>query len=817
MIFRVAIIGPGNNESVGRSISVGGACTDREAGVIAATIVVQFGVGGPSVAADVDINSGDWSCVGSPSASIRGADTFVITAIGNAVFTRIPGQIGPNPTGSGSDSVTVRMADINPPQLAINTVPQLAGNATTAVDWTPTQLPADFRLAGSLVEGDARISTVQCAIDTGPFQTVTSTSGSWATWELHASLAAGYHRFVVRATDVGGLSTTLERWIKVHANPDAVDAHTASVTSWTRLEPKCRTVDMGRTVSARIFDPLWMMTRQWQVGEFQGEDTGSPISARVRATSGSITRYTLGQLPTVVTPGQSYDPLRAPLESIVERRRMRPADVTEQRMLSLAVDAGLHFLHMLDQAGLTKSYRAALIAKFALPQLPSPLPYAADDATQRFEQTMAGRAPDARQLATAFRSGGSLNFILDPTLKIALADQLEVKATADAWLAWYESMFSEPATPADDAWNPARLEYSVSVAGALSAQAPDEVTLTATELDDGLLDWSNFDVNAGVKLGSAGDRAAASLVETTIPAPVTFRGMPAVRFWELEDSKIAYGLMSVGKTDLAHLMMIEFASSYGNDWFVVPLTVPVGSLTRVDSLVVTDTFGVQRLIRPIGASGLQAAGFSMWQHAALHRAGDPATTPVPNLFFLPPSLARVEEGTALEDVLFMRDEMANMAWAIERTVESSIEQPSARAYDSAPPPSAQALSGTGIPRYVLASAVPENWIPLVPVQIQHTGAPTELRLQRAALLQPDGSANKINQAHSETLMALTPLRICDEEVPREGARLTRSRRLSRWVDGSFWVWTAFRRRAGNGEGSSGLQYDQLVPQNPTQP
>ena len=43
---------------------------------------------------------------------------------------------------------------------------------------------------------------------------------------------------------------------------------------------------------------------------------------------------------------------------------------------------------------------------------------------------------------------------------------------------------------------------------------------------------------------------------------------------------IAYGLMPVGPTDLAQLMMIEYASSYGNDWFVVPLTLPVGSLTR---------------------------------------------------------------------------------------------------------------------------------------------------------------------------------------------------------------------------------------------
>ncbi|HKW10234.1 MAG TPA: hypothetical protein VJO33_07635 [Gemmatimonadaceae bacterium] len=66
----------------------------------------------------------------------------------------------------------------------------------------------------------------------------------------------------------------------------------------------------------------------------------------------------------------------------------------------------------------------------------------------------------------------------------------------------------------------------------------------------------------------------------------------------------------------------------------------------------------------------------------------------------------------------------------------------------------------------------------------------------------------------ELASGIAPLRIFDGEVR---ARLTKSWRLSRWVDGSFWVWTAFRRQAGNGEGASGLQYDQLVPQNPTQP
>ena len=59
---------------------------------------------------------------------------------------------------------------------------------------------------------------------------------------------------------------------------------TSSITSWTRLEPQSSGADMGTSSGARVFDPLWLLTRQWQTGEFQGEDAGSPVKARVRAT-----------------------------------------------------------------------------------------------------------------------------------------------------------------------------------------------------------------------------------------------------------------------------------------------------------------------------------------------------------------------------------------------------------------------------------------------------------------------------------------------------------------------------------------------------
>ena len=73
----------------------------------------------------------------------------------------------------------------------------------------------------------------------------------------------------------------------------------------------------------------------------------------------------------------------------------------------------------------------------------------------------------------------------------------------------------------------------------------------------------------------------------------------------------------------------------------------------------------------------------------------------------------------------MRDEMANLAWAIERSIESPLEQAIRRdalvaAAAGTPPSAATPGDADAPPRYLLASTVPANWIPLLPVQLQPT-------------------------------------------------------------------------------------------------
>ena len=93
---------------------------------------------------------------------------------------------------------------------------------------------------------------------------------------------------------------------------------TPSITSWSRLEPRSREGDMRTTLSARVFDPLWLLTRQWQVGEFQAEDAGTPVLARVRANTAR----------SRATWGPSNALLRRPLRSATHALEVMVNDVT---------------------------------------------------------------------------------------------------------------------------------------------------------------------------------------------------------------------------------------------------------------------------------------------------------------------------------------------------------------------------------------------------------------------------------------------------------------------------------------------------------
>ena len=578
-----------------------------------------------------------------------------------------------------------------------------------------------------------------------------------------------------------------------------------SITSWMRLEPRSRNAEMTTSLQARIYDPLWLLARQWQLGEFQGEDNGSPVIARWRAEAARLTRYHSGAIaPNTRINAPSYDCSRMPLETLVERETIRPAtnQPAKPEKLRLAAEAGQQFLRMLEQQPLSRNYRDAFIRQYPFPALTTEQRATLDGDSLGFFDLMASRVPDGRRLYAEFRSTSAGAIVIAPALQIAPADLAEVEKTARLWLQWFETLFSEPEA-ANPSWLPERMEYAFSVGTGFS---DGESVLTAHEYFEGHLDWYAFDVNSEVKLGAAADNAFTDITRTLIPAPVSFRGMPAARFWEFEDAQVDFGSVDAGPTDLARMLLVEFALAYGNDWFVIPIELDVGSLYRTRSLVITDTFGVRTLIKPSSELG---APHSTWRMFQLLRASG-FTGPPSNLFFLPPSLLKSLASRPIEEVLFLRDEMANLAWAVERLVESPADRPLNRfeAYleqkrrrEQESPPRPRTTPETL--RYRLTTEVPDYWVPLLPVRTE-----AGLRLKRGAVLKTDGSREPVH-ALGHILESGHELSLFEEEVPREGVRVTRSYQFTRWIDGSTHLWVGRRKGVGRGEGSSGLQFDSL--------
>jgi hypothetical protein len=586
-----------------------------------------------------------------------------------------------------------------------------------------------------------------------------------------------------------------------------------SITSWMRLEPRSRNAEMNTSLQARVYDPLWLLTRQWQLGEFEGQDNGSPIVARWRAEAARLTRYHSGAIaPNTV--GQSYDGQRIPLETLVEREKIRPStdQSTKPERLRLAAEAGQQFLRMLSQQTLSRNYRDAFIRQYSFPALTSEQRSTLDNDSLNFFNLMNSRVPDGRRLQAAFSASPAIVF--PPALQIAPTDLTTVEKTARLWLQWFEKCFSEPeATNAS--WSPERMEYAFSVGTRFS---DGERVLTANEYFDGHLDWHAFDVNTRASIGATAN-ASTEVTCTVIPAPVSFRGMPAPRFWEFEDAQVDFGSVDAGPTDLARMLLVEFALTYGNDWFVIPVEVEVGSLYKTRSLVITDTFGVRTIVKPHGESiaspqsALPNSSWRMFQLSDTRGSQSPQselTRPASNLFFLPPSLLRSMDNRPIEEVLFLRDEMANLAWAIERVIESPADQPLNRsdvyieekrrrelASPSAP------SSTTEMLRYRLTTEVPDYWIPLMPVRTNEG-----LRLRRGAMLNTDGVPKSVHGLGS-ILEPAHELSLFEEEVPREGIRVTRSYQFTRWIDGSSHFWVGRRKAVGRGEGSSGLRFDSL--------
>lgn len=598
--------------------------------------------------------------------------------------------------------------------------------------------------------------------------------------------------------------------------------------SWSRLEGRPRADNFERALKAEVRDALWMLTKQWQMGEFEGDDAGSPVVSKLCTSIADIDKYKAGDKDV-----QAFDK-EIPFEAKVEQRSLPFSTLEQNISLDLRLIMGRRWMQLLDNAGLLTAAVKQFFLKYYGIKKPDPA---------KEEDAAICAHPEVWQqfAAVAGRMIDGVQFFLDLASAPKYYDKADFPVAGDhqsfidaekAFKEWYADLFYQPTDPVNDAWEPSQLEYQFSISA--NAETGEKV-MHAEEYYQGHLDWYNVDVDKQTEsLGQLPENPAPPVpkkdVQTFIPSPVMFEGMPNTRWWAFEDSKTNFSYIKPDSTDLAKLLLIEFGLVYANDWYLIPYKLPVATLTKIKGLSLTNSFGENFWIEAAGKG--DDNDWTRWNMFSMN-TDSARPEPADIDLLLLPTVAKIQDGKPAEEVIFIRDELANMVWGIETIIplpsgwsKSGFE--AAAEYHALlqklitdkfgePVITDPAKDGDEEAkiRYEIMNTIPENWIPFIPAHVKDNNR--EVQLQRAAMPRIlDGNPDQPDKIRPRTALLQVGLKdkapyfIHEEEVPRAGIRVEQSFQRTRWNNGKVFIWFGVRKTTGRGEGSSGLGFDRIV-------
>lgn len=626
--------------------------------------------------------------------------------------------------------------------------------------------------------------------------------------------------------------------------------------AYNRLEGRPRQEELDDPLAAKIHDPLWMLTRQYQFGELRGEDAGTAIFAKTAISTVKMTSYTGVNGKTI--PYSEDIPMEAKVEQLIPEIDMKMAAQLGKKFLQLLDDEGSKVPANLNYSPGMYKAQLLLLFPFEVPQiegqeesekLASIARLLSLQQATSFMRAVQGRALNGRTLWETL--GGKANKIKTLVLSVSQSPtnkafvlpnhQALLVSAASKWIAYVKTELNLPESDLDDAWLEERLEYSFST-GVKEANG-GETTIGADEYFHGHLDWYSFDVKKpnSVNNKSFDEGISKREVLTVIPSEASFAGMPSARWWELEDGSIDLGNLKASDTDIAKILVSQYALQYSNDWLVIPYDLPTGSLSEVEGILVRDTFGDNTLVQAAHASGNDWNEWNMYSLNVEKGEFEPAE--FDKRILLPPAAVKTLESDPVEEIKFIRDEMANMVWAIESRVPDGLGN-GIDGYEAAKNLAGEfdRLIAEKVPdesiilpeinlsqvpsrantykpqlKYQLGNSVSENWIPFIPVH--QNGSNREIHFQRASMprilesIDPHAIRPRtqlLRKGIDDFDDQKVPMFINEEEVPRAGVKLTGTYQRTRWYNGKIVAWYGRRKRTGRGEGSSGLRFDLVL-------
>lgn len=569
---------------------------------------------------------------------------------------------------------------------------------------------------------------------------------------------------------------------------------------WQKIKPSPEVTDVAEALRCEVYDPLWILGRQWQMGEFKAEDAGTAAFASVDFRSFTPDQL-LGKNKTQPAPLPADTPLNPLIESV-------PMLFTMQ----IRLEASRKWMKMLTAAG----KKAAWNRFIATAALQFKLPAQEYDAEN--EDLISSAAENFSCWIATVSNGRMIDgLLLYEAMKTKKASAIvglndtKVDDIGNEWLKWIERLTGISTSNQYSSWDASRLEYSASLTIPTNN---GKVHLQTPEYFGTALNGYSWEEKPALSNPATESSPGISNRQIYIPNPVSFPGMPAARWWAFEDGTIDFSNMQADNTNFGMLLLAEFGLIYSNDWLLVPLSVASGSLTKIQSLDITDVFGVQTTLSPMQQD----------QHWEMFGSNSGVSSGLRGCLFLPSHALHVNEAEKNEEVILFRDEMGNLVWAVEKTIQDRTGQKLDAGdaavvlekfladLDTAPPPAVPEDPNSGY-RYQIANTVPPNWIPFIPVRPQATSA--EIVFRRSALPRfSNGHGNSRIRPRTQILKnqeaGQKRYDITEEEIPLSGINVSQVIRRTRGTDGSVITWQARNKIVGRANISGGLQFDQMV-------
>ncbi|MFM9985587.1 MAG: hypothetical protein ACKVOK_10175 [Flavobacteriales bacterium] len=623
--------------------------------------------------------------------------------------------------------------------------------------------------------------------------------------------------------------------------------------AWNRLEGEPRTENLDRALRAETYDATWMLSKQWQMGEFDAEDGGSAILARVAYSATSPSHFAAGksEMLSAVQPDGFHFP------SSVQKIR-RKLNVQQRAHL------GTCFLKLCKTySSVTSSIITSLCSTYGFPEISSvdennwniniaDTKKHADKKLMQFTRMYKGRVPDGE--AIYFGCGIPDTGFSSLITALGVSDWNNLKNEFQSMVTTLYPHISI----ADEAqnWNHEdlgfsfRMAYPVESDGGLSA-----LQLGNDTHDQGIADWNSADYmqTTAANLQNPIEEMDLGMYKrqqafSVIPVSARFKGMPSKRWWEMEDASIDLGKSGSEMNEAIKQIIAEFATVYSNDWMVLPFRRKELELVNIDGVLVKDVFGEytylsNALTGTDNDLDTSAFDWNMFHHTSrLTPTSTPANSAIQSLHscFVSGSSRMTVSGEELERIEFIRDEMDNRVWAIESLLADAVSgsrngmelsDELQQFIDKLVPVSVGSESPYPL-RYHLIDSISENYIPFIPVKTDPnigTIPGRSIALQRAWLPRrqsPEATESRIRPRSQVLRHKLTDLDtpivgnsryvLKEELIPRSGLTLTDRYCYARDYKGKIHLWISRDIRTGTTANSGDLGYDRVIYKNQEQ-